>query len=396
MKVTEDIVCVGVNDHQVDLFEGQYPVPNGMAYNSYLVKDEKIAVFDTVDRRFADEWLGNLRRELGGRTPDYLVVQHMEPDHAANIAKFMDEFPAARLVSSAKAFAMMLGFFGTDWPDRQVVVKEGDTLSTGRHAFSFVAAPMVHWPEVIVTYDSADKVLFSADGFGKFGANDVVDPEGWDCEARRYYIGIVGKYGPQVLALLKKAAGLDIRVVCPLHGPVLTTPEAIGHAVAQYATWASYAVESEGVLIAYTSVYGHTKAAVELLAEKLKAKGCPKVVVADLARDETFESVEDAFRYGKIVLATTTYNGEIFPFMRTFISHLTERNYQNRTIGLIENGSWAPTAAKVMKSLFERSKGIAFCESVVRVKSALDQESTAQLEALAEELCRQAPNVEAR
>ena len=396
MTISDDIRYVGVNDHKVDLFEGQYPVPRGMAYNSYVVMDEQVTVFDTVDANFGDEWLKNVRAVLNGRKPDYLVVQHMEPDHSANVARFMAEYPEAKVVSSAMAFGMMKSYFGTDWADRRVTVKEGDTLKTGKHVFAFVAAPMVHWPEVIVTYDTTEKVLFSADGFGKFGANDVVDPEGWDCEARRYYIGIVGKYGPQVLALLKKAAGLDIRVVCPLHGPVLTTPEAIGHAVAQYATWASYAVESEGVLIAYTSVYGHTKAAVELLAEKLKAKGCPKVVVADLARDETFESVEDAFRYGKIVLATTTYNGEIFPFMRTFISHLTERNYQNRTIGLIENGSWAPTAAKVMKSLFERSKGIAFCESVVRVKSALDQESTAQLEALAEELCRQAPNVEAR
>ena len=388
MKITDDIVYVGVNDHQVDLFEGQYPVPNGMAYNSYLVKDEKLTVFDTVDQHFACEWLDNLQRELGGKSPDYLVVQHMEPDHAANVATFMETFPSAKIVSSAKAFAMMVDFFGTDWPDRRIVVKEGDTLSTGRHTFAFVAAPMVHWPEVIVTYDTCDKVLFSADGFGKFGANDVVDPEGWDCEARRYYIGIVGKYGVPVTALLKKAAGLDIKIICPLHGPVLDTPEAIGHAIGQYTTWASYAVESEGILIAYTSVYGHTKAAVEKLAELLKTKGCPKVVVADLARDEMFETVEDAFRYGKIVLATTTYNGEIFPFMRTFISHLTERNYQNRTIGLVENGSWAPMAAKVMKGLFEKSKNITFCENVVTVKSALNAQSTATLEALAEELCR--------
>ena len=387
MKITEDIKYVGVNDHQVDLFEGQYPVPNGMAYNSYVVMDEKVTVFDTVDAHFANEWLDNLKRVLDGRQPDYLVVQHMEPDHSANIAKFMEAFPSAKIVSSDKAFAMMVNFFGTDFAERKVVVKEGDTLSTGRHTFAFVAAPMVHWPEVIVTYDMTDKVLFSADGFGKFGANDVVDPEGWDCEARRYYIGIVGKYGPQVMALLKKAGGLDIRTICPLHGPVLDTAEAIGHAIRQYSTWASYAVETDGILVAYTSVYGHTKAAVEAFAEMLKARGCPKVVVADLARDEMFETIEDAFRYGKIVLATTTYNGDIFPFMRTFISHLTERNYQNRTIGFIENGSWAPTAARVMKGLFEKSKNIRFCENVVHVKSALSDESKAQLEALADELC---------
>ena len=386
MKITEDIVYIGVNDHQVDLFEGQYPVPNGMAYNSYLVKDEQLTVFDTVDRNFADEWLGNLAEALGGKTPDYLVVQHMEPDHAANIAKFMEAYPAAKIVSSRQAFGMMKNFFGTDWPERQLVVKEGDTLSTGRHVFAFVAAPMVHWPEVIVTYDTTDKVLFSADGFGKFGANDVVDPEGWDCEARRYYIGIVGKYGPQVLALLKKAAGLDIKVICPLHGPVLATGEEIAHVVSKYTTWASYAVESPGVLIAYTSVYGHTKAAALKLAEILRTKGCPKVVVADLARDEMFETVEDAFRYGKLVLATTTYNAEIFPFMRTFISHLTERNYQNRTVGFIENGSWAPTAAKVMKELFAKSKDIRFCANTVTVRSALDGTSEAALAALADEL----------
>ena len=390
MKITEDIKYVGVNDHQVDLFEGQYPVPNGMAYNSYVVQDEKVTVFDTVDQNFVDEWLGNIKALLGARTPDYLVVQHMEPDHSAGIAAFMETFPAAKIVSSAPAFAMMVSFFGTDWADRKVVVKEGDTLATGRHAFAFVGAPMVHWPEVIVTYDTCDKVLFSADGFGKFGANDVEDPEGWDCEARRYYIGIVGKYGVQTTALLKKAAGLEIRAICPLHGPVLDTPEMIGHVIRQYTTWASYEVESEGVLVAYTSVYGHTKAAVEKLAEMLKARGCPKVVVADLARDEMFETVEDAFRYGKIVLATTTYNAEIFPFMRTFISHLTERNYQNRTVGLVENGSWAPTAARVMKGLFEKSKNIRFCENTVTVRGALNAASTAQLEALADELCRAA------
>lgn len=388
MKITEDIQYVGVNDHQVDLFEGQYPVPNGMSYNSYVVLDDKVTVFDTVDRHFGEEWLGNVRARLGGRKPDYLVVQHMEPDHSANVAAFMAAFPDAKVVSSAPAFTMMRNFFGTDWADRRIVVKEGDTLATGRHAFAFVAAPMVHWPEVIVTYDTTDKVLFSADGFGKFGANDVVDPEGWDCEARRYYIGIVGKYGAQTMALLKKASGLDIKVVCPLHGPVLDTPEAIAHALKQYTTWASYAVESEGVLVAYTSVYGHTKAAVEELAALLKARGCPKVVVADLARDEMFETVEDAFRYGKLVLATTTYNAEIFPFMRTFITHLTERNYQNRTIGLIENGSWAPTAARVMKGLFEKSKNIAFCATTVHIKSALNEQSRGELAALADELCR--------
>ena len=387
MKITDDIKYVGVNDHQVDLFEGQYPVPNGMAYNSYVVLDNQVTVFDTVDQHFTQEWLDNIRKLLGARLPDYLVVQHMEPDHSANVAAFMAAFPQAKIVSSDKAFAMMKNFFGTDWAERRVVVKEGDTLATGAHTFAFVAAPMVHWPEVIVTYDTKDKVLFSADGFGKFGANDVVDPEGWDCEARRYYIGIVGKYGAQTMALLKKAGGLDIRTICPLHGPVLDTPEAIVHAIKQYATWASYAVETEGILVAYTSVYGHTKAAVETFAEMLRARGCPKVVVADLARDEMFETIEDAFRYGKIVLATTTYNGDIFPFMRTFISHLTERNYQNRTVGFIENGSWAPTAARVMKGLFEKSKNMRFCETVVQVKSALSAESTAQLEALAGELC---------
>lgn len=387
MKITEDIQYVGVNDHQVDLFEGQYPVPNGMAYNSYVVLDETITVFDTVDQRFGAEWLGNIRALLGDRKPAYLVVQHMEPDHSANVAAFMAAYPDAQVVASAPAFTMMKNFFGDDWAGRRIVVKEGDTLATGRHTFAFVAAPMVHWPEVIVTYDTTDKALFSADGFGKFGANDVVDPEGWDCEARRYYIGIVGKYGAQTMALLKKAAGLDIRIICPLHGPVLDTPEAIAHAVKQYTTWASYAVESEGVLIAYTSVYGHTKAAVERLAEMLKARGCPKVVVADLARDEMFETIEDAFRYGKLVLATTTYNAEIFPFMRTFITHLTERNYQNRTIGLIENGSWAPTAARVMKGLFEKSKNITFCANTVHIKSALNEQSTGELAALADELC---------
>jgi flavorubredoxin len=386
MKITEDIRYVGVNDHEVDLFEGQYPVPRGMAYNSYVVLDEKIAVFDTVDARFGEEWLANVRREVGDRRPDYLVVHHMEPDHSANIATFLAAYPGAKVVASAQAFTMMKNFFGTDYADRRVVVKEGDVLATGRHSFTFVGAPMVHWPEVVVSYDATDKVLFSADGFGKFGANDVEDPEGWDCEARRYYFGIVGKYGVPVTALLKKAAGLDVKVVCPLHGPVLDTPEAVAHALKQYATWASYGVESEGVLVAYTSVYGHTKAAVEKLAELLKAKGCPKVVVADLARDEMFETVEDAFRYGKVVLATTTYNGDVFPFMRTFITHLTERGYKNRRIGLVENGSWAPTAARVMRGLFEKSTGIAFCDTTVTIRSALDARATAELEALAEEM----------
>ena len=391
MNICEDIVYVGVNDHQVDLFEGQFPVPNGMAYNSYLVRDDKIAVFDSVDARFGDEWLGNVRRAAGGRDPDYLVVQHMEPDHSANVAAFMAAFPGAEVVSSAPAFAMMKAYFGTDFADRRVVVKEGDSLSTGRHSFAFVAAPMVHWPEVIVTYDATDKVLFSADGFGKFGANDVVDPEGWDCEARRYYFGIVGKFGAPVQALLKKAAALDIKTVCPLHGPVLDTPEAIAHALKQYDTWSSYGVESDGVLIAYTSVYGHTRAAAEELAGMLKERGCPKVVVADLARDETYETVEDAFRYGKMVLATTTYNGGIFPFMREFIEHLTERGYQNRTVGLVENGTWAPAAARTMKAMFEKSKGIRFCESQAKIVAALDERSRGELAALADELCRRSP-----
>ena len=386
--ITNDIKYVGVDDHETDLFEGQYAVPRGMAYNSYVVLGAaKTAVMDTVDARFFEPWAANVAAALGGRAADYLVVQHMEPDHSACLARFLAVHPETTVVASAQAFRMMKNFFGEDYAARRRIVQEGDTLATGRHTFAFVAAPMVHWPEVIVTYDTTDKVLFSADGFGKFGANDVEDPEGWDCEARRYYIGIVGKYGAQTMALLKKAAGLDIRIICPLHGPVLDTPEAIAHAVKQYTTWASYAVESEGVLIAYTSVYGHTKAAVERLAEMLKARGCPKVVVADLARDEMFETIEDAFRYGKLVLATTTYNAEIFPFMRTFITHLTERNYQNRTIGLIENGSWAPTAARVMKGLFEKSKNITFCANTVHIKSALNEQSTGELAALADELC---------
>ena len=388
MKITNDIRYVGVNDHDVDLFEGQYPVERGMAYNSYVVLDEKVSVFDTVDANFVEEWLGNLKSLLGAAAPDYLVVQHMEPDHSAGIAAFMNAYPTAKIVSSAPAFKMMLGFFGTDWSERKIVVKEGDSLNTGKHTFTFVGAPMVHWPEVIVTYDAADKVLFSADGFGKFGANDIEDPEGWDCEARRYYFGIVGKYGVQTTALLKKASGLELNVICPLHGPVLDTPEKIAHAIKQYTTWAGYGVESEGVLIAYTSVYGHTKNAVMKLTEALKAKGCPKVVTADLARDEMFETIEDAFRYGKIVLATTTYNGDIFPFMKTFIHHLLERNYQNRAIGFVENGAWAPQAARIMRGMFEKSKNISFCENVVTINSALDVKSEEALDALADEMIK--------
>ena len=386
MTITDDIKYIGVNDHDIDLFEGQYDVPLGMAYNSYLVKDEKNLVFDTVDRRFGDEWLAKLRAELGGAGVDYLVVQHMEPDHSANIARFAAEFPGATIVSSAQAFAMMKNYFGTDFAQRRIVVKEGDTLSTGRHVFAFVSAPMVHWPEVTVTFDTTDKVLFSADGFGKFGALDREDPEGWDCEARRYYFGIVGKFGAQVQALLKKAASLDIKTICPLHGPVLSTPEEIAHVLKQYNTWSSYGVESPGLLIAYTSVYGHTEEAALLLKDMLLERGCPKVATADLARDDQPEAVEDAFRYGAVVLATTTYNMDIFPWMRHFIEHLTERNYQNRLVGLIENGSWVPAAARVMRSMFEKSKGITFCENTVTIKGALNDESRARLAALADEL----------
>ena len=384
MFITNDIKYIGVNDHQVDLFEGQYVVPNGMAYNSYAIMDEKIAIMDTVDANFGDEWLENIHNTLGERKPDYLIVHHMEPDHSANIDRFLNHFPEAVVVSSSKAFAMMKNFFGTDYADRRVVVGEGDTLSLGAHTLAFVTAPMVHWPEVIVTYDVLDKVLFSADGFGKFGALDA--EEDWACEARRYYIGIVGKYGPQVQALLKKAAALDIQTICPLHGPVLT--ENLGYYINLYDIWSSYRVESEGVVIAYTSVYGNTKKAVELLAEKLTEYGCPKVTVADLARDDMAEAVEDAFRYGKLVLATTTYNGDIFPFMKEFIHHLTERNYQNRTIGLMENGSWAPVAAKVMRGMFEKSKNITFAENSVKILSALSDDSRAQIDALARELCK--------
>ena len=384
MQITKDIRYVGVNDHQVDLFEGQYSVPNGMAYNSYVILDEKVAVMDTVDKSFTHQWLDNLAAVLGTRKPDYLVVQHMEPDHAANIANFMKVYPETTVVSSAKAFAMMQNFFGTDYADRRVVVGEGSTLTLGKHTLTFVTAPMVHWPEVIVTYDSTDKVLFSADGFGKFGALDA--DESWDDEARRYYIGIVGKYGPQVQALLKKAAGLDIQIICPLHGPVLT--ENLGHFLNLYDIWSGYRVESEGIVVAYTSVYGHTKEAAELLAQKLEAKGCPRVVVHDLARCDMAEAVADAFRYGKLVLATTTYNADVFPFMKEYIHHLTERNFRNRTVALMENGSWAPLAAKTMRGMLEGCKNLTFTETTVRILSALNEESREQVETLAAELCR--------
>ena len=384
MTITQDIRYIGVNDHQVDLFEGQYVVPNGMSYNSYAIVDEKIAIMDTVDQNFTDEWLHNIETVLEGRKPDFLVVHHMEPDHSANIHAFLTAYPEAIVVSSAKAFTMMNQFFGTDYADRRIVVGEGSTLCLGKHTLTFVTAPMVHWPEVIVSYDSCDKVLFSADGFGKFGALDV--EEDWACEARRYYIGIVGKYGAQTQALLKKAATLDIAIICPLHGPVLT--ENLGYYLNLYDIWSSYQVESEGVVIAYTSIYGHTKKAALLLAEKLTEKGCPKVTVTDLARDDMAEAVEDAFRYGKLVLATTTYNGDVFPFMKEFIHHLTERNYQNRTVAFMENGSWAPVAAKVMSKMLEGSKNLTFAENNVKIFSALSDESRAQIEALAEELCR--------
>ena len=384
MFVTEDIRYIGVNDHDVDLFEGQYTVENGMSYNSYVILDEKVAVMDTVDAHFGVEWLQNLETVLNGRRPDYLVVQHMEPDHSANIAVFMEAYPEAQIVSSAKAFVMMQQFFGTDFPERKIVVGEGSTLELGRHTLTFVTAPMVHWPEVIVTYDSTDKVLFSADGFGKFGALDV--EEDWADEARRYYIGIVGKYGAQVQALLKKAAALDIAIICPLHGPVLN--ENLGYYLDKYNTWSSYAVEDEGVVIAYTSIYGHTKEAVEELAEKLNQRGCPNVVVADLARCDMAEVVADAFRYSKLVLATTTYNATIFPHMQNFIDHLTARNYQGRTVGMIENGAWAPMAAKVMKKMLETSKNLTYTDTTVTVKCALNDASRAQIDALADELCK--------
>ena len=386
MKITNDILYVGVNDHQVDLFEGQYVVPNGMAYNSYVIKDEKIAVMDTVDAKFTHEWLDNIEKVLDGAKPDYLIVQHMEPDHAANIHNFMKVYPDTTVVANAKTFCMMENFFRSmNLEGQKLVVENGQSLSLGNHTLTFVFAPMVHWPEVMVTYDSTDKVLFAADGFGKFGALDV--EEDWDDESRRYYIGIVGKYGKQVQNLLKVAATLDIQVICPLHGPVLT--ENLGHYLEKYNTWSSYSVEDEGVVIAYTSVYGNTKKAVEVLASKLQEKGCPKVVVYDLARDDMSKAVADAFRYGKLVLATTTYNAEIFPFMHTFIDHLTERNYQNRTIGLIENGSWSPTAAKVMKGMFEKSKKITWLENNVRIMSSLSDENMEQLDKMAEELSKE-------
>ena len=384
MFVTEDIRYIGVNDHDVDLFEGQYTVENGMSYNSYVILDEKVAVMDTVDAHFGVEWLQNLETELNGRRPDYLVVQHMEPDHSANIAVFMETYPEAQIVSSAKAFVMMQQFFGTDFPERKVVFGDCSSLKLGRLSLTFVTATMVHWTEVIVTYDSTDKVLFSADGFGKFGALDV--EEDWTDEARRYYIGIVGKYGAQVQALLKKAAALDIAIICPLHGPVLN--ENLGYYLDKYNTWSSYAVEDEGVVIAYTSVYGHTKEAVEELAEKLNQRGCPNVVVADLARCDMAEAVADAFRYSKLVLATTTYNATIFPHMQSFIDHLTARNYQSRTVGMIENGAWAPMAAKVMKKMLETSKNLTYTDTTVTVKCALNDASCAQIDALADELCK--------
>lgn len=383
MKITDSIKYVGVNDHQVDLFEGQYKVPNGMSYNSYVILDEKVAVMDTVDAHFTDEWLGNLARVLDGRKPDYLVVQHMEPDHAANVANFMKAYPETTVVANAKTFVMIKNFFELDLEGRKLVVENGSSLSLGSHTLTFVFAPMVHWPEVMVTYESSEKVLFSADGFGKFGALDV--EEDWDDESRRYFIGIVGKYGAQVQALLKKAAALDISIICPLHGPVLT--ENLGHYIGLYDTWSSYRPEEEGVVIAYTSVYGHTKKAVELLAEKLKANGAPKVVVYDLARDDMSASVADAFRYSRLVLATITYNGSIYPFMNDFVTRLVEHNFQNRTVGLIENGSWAPTAARVIKKMMEGSKNIKWTDTTVTIMSAVKQENVEQIEAMAKELC---------
>ena len=383
MNITDSIQYVGVNDHQVDLFEGQYKVPNGMSYNSYVILDEKVAVMDTVDAHFTDEWLGNLARALDGRKPDYLVVQHMEPDHAANVANFMKAYPETTVVANAKTFVMIKNFFELDLEGRKLVVENGSSLSLGSHTLTFVFAPMVHWPEVMVTYESSEKVLFSADGFGKFGALDV--EEDWDDESRRYFIGIVGKYGAQVQALLKKAAALDISIICPLHGPVLT--ENLGHYIGLYDTWSSYRPEEEGVVIAYTSVYGHTKKAVELLAEKLKANGAPKVVVYDLARDDMSASVADAFRYSRLVLATITYNGSIYPFMNDFVTRLVEHNFQNRTVGLIENGSWAPTAARVIKKMMEGSKNIKWTDTTVTIMSAVKQENVEQIEAMAKELC---------
>ena len=383
--ITNDLKYIGVNDHEIDLFEGQFIVPDGMAYNSYAIIDEKIAIMDSVERKFTEEWLNKIKEAVGERQPDYLIVHHMEPDHSANIRNFLQTYPEAKVVASANAFRMMQNFFGTDFSDRRIVIKDGDKLNLGKHELTFLTAPMVHWPEVIMTYDACDKVLFSADAFGKFGALDV---EGeWECEARRYYFGIVGKYGPQVQAVLKKIAALDIQSICPLHGPVLK--ENVDHYIGLYDTWSSYGVESEGVVIAYTSIYGHTKAAVELLAQKLEEKGCPKVVLTDLARSDWAEAVEDAFRYGKLVLATTTYNADIFPDMKHFIQHLAERNFQNRTVGLIENGSWAPKAAGIMKEMLSECKNLTFTDTTVKILSALNEESIAQVEALAQELCGQ-------
>ena len=382
MTITNDIRYIGVNDHEIDLFEGLYDVPNGMSYNSYAILDEKIAIMDSVDRNFGQKWLKNIEAVLESRKPDYLVVQHMEPDHSANIAAFLEAYPEAKVVSSSKSFVMMKQFFGSDFSDRQIAVGEGDTLSLGKHELHFITAPMVHWPEVIMTYDAYDKVLFSADAFGKFGALDV--QEDWACEARRYYFGIVGKYGVQTQNVLKKASKLDISTICSLHGPVLT--ENLGYYLDLYDTWSSYRPESEGVVIAYTSVYGNTKKAVELLADTLRSRGCPKVTVTDLARDDMAEAVEDAFRYNTLVLATTTYNGDVFPFMKEFIHHLTERNFQNRTVGMIENGTWAPVAAKFMQKMLENSKNLTFTANNVKIYSALNEESRAQLMALAEEL----------
>lgn len=384
MKLSQNIYYIGVDDHELDLFEGLYDVPNGMAYNSYVIVDEKIAVFDSVEARFGAEWLGKLETVLGGRTPDYLIVQHVEPDHSANIARFMEKYPAATLVGGAAAFPMLQNFYGQSWPQRRLAVKDGQTLELGAHTLRFVTAPMVHWPEVIMTLDETSGTLFSADAFGKFGAQDYDDPEGWACEARRYYFGIVGKYGAQVQAVLKKLAGVKLETICPLHGPVLS--EDIRDYLDTYNTWSSYGVESEGVAVFYTSVYGHTKQAAELLAELLKEKGCPKVAISDLAREDTAECVEDAFRYGRIALATTTYSNAVFPTMREFIEHLTERGYQNRRIGLIENGSWAPTAAAGMRKLFDGCKNLSFTDTTVTVKSALTDANRAQLETLADEL----------
>jgi len=382
--ITKDIRYIGVNDHEIDLFEGMYIVPEGMAYNSYVILDEKTAVMDTADRHFVGEWLGNLKAALEGRKPDYLVVHHMEPDHSSGIEAFAEEYPEAKIVATAKAFTMMKNFTGKDFAERAVVAKEGDRLELGSHTLTFITAPMVHWPEVMMTYDSTDKVLFSADAFGKFGALDAEDEEGWACEARRYYFGIVGKYGAQVQAVLKKAAALDIQIICPLHGPVLN--EDLPYYLDLYNTWSAYGVETEGVAVFYTSVYGHTKQAVELLVKQLEEKGCPKVAVTDLARDDMAEAVEDAFRYGRVILATTTYNAEVFPFMREFIEHLTERNFKGRKIGLIENGSWAPTAAKVMKGMLEGCKDLTFTETTVKILSAVSAENEKEIAQLADEI----------